>query len=153
MKRSQWLSFLLGLFLLVGIGWSLYRLVHFLFSYLHVLPKEIGASLIAGIATVLVATLTLVIGRYFERKKELDALYRDRKTAIYDEFLTNFFKLLYSEGSVESTLKPDDTAMFLREFTQKLILWSGPEVIMSFVKWKDHLATFWRMDTAWMAAI
>jgi hypothetical protein len=28
----------------------------------------------------------------------------------------------------------------LREFTRKLILWSGPEAIEAFVTWKDQLA-------------
>ena len=33
-----------------------------------------------------------------------------------------------------------DLVSFLREFTRKLVLWSGPEVIKAFVAWKNHLA-------------
>jgi hypothetical protein len=110
------------------------------FAYVGAVPKEIGASLIAGTATVLVATLTIVTGRYFERKKELDALYREKKTEIYDEFLKKLLDLFYSNAEVAPPAKPEDLVQFLRAFTQKLILWSGPRVIESFVKWKDHLA-------------
>ena len=91
-------------------------------------------------ATVLVATLTVVVGRYFERKKELDALYRERKTEIYDEFLQKFFETFGSKADAQATPESDNLVPFLREFMRKLILWSGPEVIEAFVKWNDHLA-------------
>jgi hypothetical protein len=86
---------------------------------------------------VLVATLTVMLGRYFERKKELDALYRDKKTEIYDDFLRRFFEVFFSggEGTGEQDLVP-----FFRDFTRKLVLWSGPEVIGAFVAWRSHLA-------------
>jgi hypothetical protein len=57
------------------------------FAYIRSVPKEMATALIAGAATIIVATLTITIGRYYERKKELDALYRDKKTEIYDQYL------------------------------------------------------------------
>jgi hypothetical protein len=126
--------------LVSGASWFAYRVIRTFFAYIRVVPKEIGASLVAGAATILVATLTVVIGRYFERKKELDALYRERKTEIYDEFLKKFFEIFHSKAEAQPTATPDDLVPFLRKFMRKLILWSGPEVIEAFVKWKDHLA-------------
>lgn len=61
-----------------------------IFSYLREIPKEIAAPLITAAATVLVATLTVMVGRYFERKKELDALYRDKKQKYMTNFCRNF---------------------------------------------------------------
>ncbi len=110
------------------------------FSYVSAVPKELAAALVAGAATVLVATLTVMIGRYYERKKELDALYRDKKTEIYDEFLKEFFGLFFSGGKQKEGEPDKDLVPFLQEFTRKLVLWSGPEVIEAFVTWKDHLA-------------
>ena len=60
--------------------------------------EELAAALVAGVVTILVATATVMIGRYYERKKELDALYRDKKTEIYDEFLKELFDLFFSAG-------------------------------------------------------
>ncbi len=77
-----------------------------------------------------------MIGRYYERRKELDALYRDKKTEIYDEFLKEFFGLFFSAGEAKSETTEKDLVPFLREFTRKLVLWSGPEVIEAFVAWK-----------------
>lgn len=121
--------------MLVGAGW----LVYVFFQYISAVPKELGAALVAAATTVLVATATVMIGRYYERRKELDALYRDKKTEIYDEFLKEFFGLFFNAGEAGSESTEKDLVPFLREFTRKLILWSGPEVIEAFVAWKDHL--------------
>jgi hypothetical protein len=127
---------LVALALIAGAAVLVVSAIKYFFTYINAVPKEVGAALIAGTATILVATLTVVIGRYFERKRELDALYRDKKTEIYDEFLKKFFAMFFnSEAQSEKDLVP-----FLREFTRKLLLWSGPEVIEAFVVWKDRLA-------------
>lgn len=81
----------------------------------------------------------MMIGRYYERRKELDALYRDKKTEIYDEFLKEFFNLSSNGATNDSDSTQKDLVKFLREFTRKLILWSGPEVIEAFVAWRDHI--------------
>lgn len=138
MKRiSPALSILLGLLAFGGIGWLLFRAIKAFLDYVSAIPKDLGAPIIAGVATVLVATLTVVIGKNFERKRELDALYRDKKTEVYDEFLKTFFEFYFSGGENKDV---QDLIPFFREFSRKLILWSGPEVIESFLAWKDHLA-------------
>lgn len=134
------LSILLALALIAGtvtlVAWG----VQSFFAWFSAVPKELAVALVAGAVTILVATATVMIGRYYERKKELDALYRDKKTEIYDEFLKEFFDIFFS-GGVKLDSHPDkDLVAFLREFTRKLILWSGPDVIEAFVAWKDHLA-------------
>lgn len=136
-RLKNFLLGLLGFSILAGVvtlvGWVLYEF----FQYLSAVPKELGAALVAATATVLVATITVMVGRYYERKKELDALYREKKTEIYDEFLKEFFSLFWNAEKEEPE---KDLVPFLQEFTRKLVLWSGPEVIEAFVVWKDHLA-------------
>lgn len=141
MSRAKTIFFgLLGFAVLLaivgGAGWLIYAF----FKYLSAVPKDLAVALIAAGATVLVATFTVMAGRYFERKKELDALYRDKKIEIYDEFLKEFFTLFFGAGEGELATPEKDLVPFLREFTRKLILWSGPNVIEAFVAWKDHLA-------------
>lgn len=130
------LGFAVLLAIVGGTGW----LVYTFFQYLNAVPKELAAALVAAGATVLVATVTVMAGRYFERKKELDALYRDKKIEIYDEFLKEFFGLFFGAGEGNLPAPAKDLVPFLREFTRKLVLWSGPNVIEAFVAWKDHLA-------------
>ncbi len=145
--KAFWMIFALAI--LIGavalVAWT----VRAFFGYLAAVPKELGAALVAGTVTVLVATLTVMVGRYFERKRELDALYRDKKTEIYDAFLSRYFKLTMADsdavaGTAEAVHKSEDAAdpdlvKFLREFIRTLILWSGPNVISAFLAWKEHL--------------
>lgn len=140
--KTQGNAFQIALgFLVTGlIIWLLIFLVTTAIGYLRTIPKEIAAPLITAAATVIVATITVMVGRYYERKKEIDALYRDKKTEIYDEFLDRFFKQFFGKDERSTDEVVADLVPFLREFTRKLILWSGPEVIEAFLRWKDHLA-------------
>ena len=55
-----------------GLGiWGIWEGVRTLVTYLAGVPKELGAALIAAAATVFVSTLTVVLGRYFERKARI----------------------------------------------------------------------------------
>jgi len=109
------------------------------FNYLMVVPKEVGAALVAGSATIIVSTWTIVIGKYYERKREREALHRDKKVEIYDDFLSKFFKFFF-ESARNIDNQSEDAVKFLREFMTKLLLWSDPETINSFVVWKEHIA-------------
>jgi len=137
---TKTLLVLLALALVAGAISLLVWVIQAFFAYVSAVPKELAAALVAGAVTILVATATVMIGRYYERKKELDALYRDKKIEIYDEFLKEFFTLFFSAGEKAVDHPERDLVPFLREFTRKLVLWSGPEVIEAFVAWKDHLA-------------
>jgi hypothetical protein len=134
------LSTLIVFVLLLGVVALMIWVIRSFFTYVSAVPQQVGAALIAGAVTVLVATVTVTVGRYYERKRELDALYRDKKTQIYDEFLKRFFEVFFSAGEKPDGEPEKDLVPFLREFTRKLILWSGPEVIEAFVAWKDYLA-------------
>jgi hypothetical protein len=138
-RFKLWLNIALALLLLGGLVALPVYAVGAFFSYLSGVPKELAAALVAGIATILVATITVVAGRYFERKKELDALHRDKKTEIYDQFLKVFFQVWFSPGKSEEPGEPDLIALF-RDFSVKLVIWSGPEVIEAFARWKEKMA-------------
>lgn len=141
MKRfAKALAPILVIGLLIGaIAFVIWAIASY-FSYISTAPKEIASTLVAGTVTILVATLTVTIGRYFERKRELDALYRDKKIEIYDAFLKKFFEMTGSDSHTSISDPDPNLVAFLREFTRTLILWSGPNVINAFLAWKDHLA-------------
>jgi hypothetical protein len=71
-------------------------------------------------------------------RRELDALYRDKKVEVYDEFLQKFFAVFHNSEGLNSP--PNDMTEFLREFMRKLVLWGGPETISTFINWKEELA-------------
>lgn len=129
--------FLLALAILGSVvGALIYAVLEF-FSYIGSVPKELGAALVAGASTILVATITVMVGRYYERKKELDTLYRDKKTEVYDEFLKVFFQVWFSGGKAAEN---EELVNLFRDFSVKLVLWSGPEALEAFARWKEKMA-------------
>jgi hypothetical protein len=139
MRSAQRIAQVAAILAVVGaaaaLGWGIVVLISRIFEYVAGVPKEIGVALIAGVTAVIASTITVVAGRYFERKKELIALHREKKVEVYDEFLKTFLSLFQdSTAHTSETLVP-----FLRDLTRKLVLWSGPQVVLGFVKWKKHL--------------
>jgi hypothetical protein len=127
------------LVLVGGVALATYAVAAF-FSYVSAVPKELGAALIAAATTILVATITIMVGRHFERKKELDALYREKKTEVYDEFLRVFFQVWFSDRKTAEGEQEQNLVKLFREFSVKLVLWSGPEVLEAFARWKEKMS-------------
>jgi hypothetical protein len=138
-RLKRFLSLTLAILLLGGLaGVIIYAGIAFL-AYISAVPKELGAALIAGATTILVATTTVMVGRYFERKKELDALYREKKTEVYDEFLKVFFQVWFSGGKPSGSKQEPDLVKLFQDFSVKLVLWSGPEALEAFARWREKM--------------
>jgi hypothetical protein len=95
----------------------------------------LAVGVVAAAATLLGSTITVMLGRYLERKKEIEAHFRSEKIKIYDEFLAELFKVFQSEGQA-----PDDELVkFLRVWQRKLVLWGGSNVLVTYFKWMNRL--------------
>ena len=53
---------------------------------------------------------------------------------MYDEFLSEFFKLFGDEEDNDGDLVP-----FLREWQRKMIVWGGAPVMSAYIKWNKNL--------------
>ena len=96
-------------------------------------------AIIAGSTTIFAAVSALVLGRHYEAKNERDVAHREKKVILYDEFTLGLFKVFHDESN-----KPDqnqDLVTFLRETQRRLILWSGPKVVIAFAKWHSVLTS------------
>lgn len=76
-----------------------------------------------------------MLGRYYERKKEIDAHFRSEKIKIYDEFLKELFKLFENNGETDT----EGMVQFLREWQRKLVLWGGHGVLSAYFRWMNQL--------------
>lgn len=142
-RLKQASAIFIAIVLLVGPGALIFFAFSTFFNYISSVPQELGAALVAAATTTIVATITVMVGRYFERKKELDALHRDKKTEIYEEFLKVFLEAFGTsdglDGKTKSEADPDLEKLF-REFSRKLVLWGGPQVLEAFAQWKEFMA-------------
>lgn len=135
-KKQVALGFLVILAALALLWW----VASSLWSWFSSLNSDLAVGMLTASSTIIVATITLVLGRFFERVKEAEAHLRAQKIEIYDEFLKRFFSLFFKE---KKDGKVDDEGLvpFLQEWQRKLVVWGGPKVLASFVSWKQYLAS------------
>ena len=91
------LTLILGFSIIGGIGYGFYVAVAGLWELFLSLDKQLSIGLLTAFTTVFVSTLTVMLGRYFERKREIESHFRASKIQMYDEFLSEFFKLFGDE--------------------------------------------------------
>ena len=126
-------SFALGLALFMLFIWGGYRLITLFIEFFAKLDKTVAVAIVAGSVTVLTSTLTVVLGRYFESKRDREAAHREKKTELYNEFLGKLFSIFLADD--EEKRKKEDLVPFLREVQRKLILWSGPDAVKAYADW------------------
>ena len=125
----------MGLAIVVALIWGIYWIISSIWDALVSVDTKLAVGIVAAVTTVIGATLTVTIGKYFERKQAVEADFRERKVEIYDEFLGEFFKLFESQNNM------DDSRLvsFLKEWNRKVVVWGGSEVLRSHIKWMSHL--------------
>jgi len=139
-KTNWWLAGF-GILLIVavvgGAGWAAFWTISSAWDAFSQLDKTVAVAIVTASATVIASTLAVVVGRYLEGKKERDALHRDKKIKMYDEFLIELFKLFANPEDV--TEDENKMVEFLRESQRKFLLWSGPGVIRQYSEWQRLL--------------
>lgn len=129
---------LLTIFLFLGgIFWVCYKIVNFIISIFKTLNPNVVAAIVVASATIIASTITIVLGRYFEAKRERVAVHRDKKIDLYDKFLEKLF--VFFLGNDEEK-KEINLVSFLKENHRKLILWSSPNVIKTYTEWSALLS-------------
>jgi hypothetical protein len=148
--RKIW-SFLIAFVLLAGIGVGVFFVGKSIWSEFASLQKEVAVGILTAATAIVVATITVVAGRYFERKKEFAIVHRDKKIPVYDEFLKGILQTFWSTSVASPPLdSPQDTVAFLREWQRQLLLWGGTDVVNAYNNWKAALGE--RPQTIWAIA-
>ena len=77
---------LISLAVLAGLVWGLYTVL----AHLMTLNPNVSASIIAACATVLVATISVLLSKHFEIQKLVFKEHRDKKIPIYEDLIRFF---------------------------------------------------------------
>ncbi len=128
----------LAVLLIAFCVWLIWVVFSTAWEKLSALDTNLAIGLLTASTTVIVAALTVTLGRYYERKKDIEAHFRERKVEIYDEFLKEFFK--WFTGDDKETPNEQNLVVFLREWQRKMILWGGSDVLSSYLKWRRNLS-------------
>jgi len=129
--------------LIAAASWLVFIGVRGIWRTLISVNPDLAVAVIVSAATLLASTITVMLGRYFERKREIEAHFRAEKIKIYDEFLAELFKVFHSANEVSTDQGGEETnekmVQFLREWQRKLVLWGGNCVLATYFAWMNRM--------------
>ncbi|WP_037287758.1 hypothetical protein [Saccharibacillus sacchari] len=131
---------IIGTIILLVIGFLIWFLIKWLLSIFNAIPKEVAAPLIAASATIIVSVLSIVIAKYYEKKRAIELEHRNKKIPIYEDFVEFLFKLLMSEKIEGKPMSEKEMLEFMSRFTQKLVVWGSDDVINQWSKCRNLFA-------------
>ncbi|WP_430109287.1 hypothetical protein [Paenibacillus sp. B1-33] len=131
--KTQLVIALFIILLSFGILWYLISL---LFSVFKGLQKEVAAALIAASATIVVSVLSVVVAKYYEKKRAIEQEHRNKKIPMYEEFVEFLFKILMNKKLEGEPLTEQEMLKFMSAFTQKLLVWGSDDVVLHWSKYR-----------------
>ena len=134
-KLKNAIIIILTLAFVGGVGFGIFYLIRLIWVSIVALESNLSIAIITASATVLVSVITVVYGKYLEKKREIEQQHRVQKTEIYEKFMVEMFKVL-KLIKTEENIAQDQLSEFAEEFSRKLILWGGRDVIREYVKFK-----------------
>ena len=133
---NQKVQIALGFAVIVAVVAALYFLVRSVGNFLSSLDQPLIVAILAAAVAIITSTITVVVGRFLERKKEIESHFRQRKYDQYDEMLSIIYSM--AEASPQA-MTSEEYVKRLRQWQQKLILFADPKTIRAFVKWMSFL--------------
>lgn len=109
-------------------------LIWFVIAQIRSLDSEVAAAVITASATVTVSVVVIVLGRYFEKKRELEVHAREKKIPLYEEFIDFWFRVLYAEKMGDQPPTEKELLRAMVDFTRRSTVWASDEVIR---KWRE----------------
>lgn len=106
------------------------------------LDKQILIAIITASITAIVSVTVVVIGKYYDKRREIEQQQRSQKITFYSEFLKSWFSLLdkYTEGvSVDDTSLIKEMKAFTLNASWNLILWAGNDVVQEYLNFRKFI--------------
>lgn len=105
------------------------------------IEPPVAAAIVAGAATVLGSTLSLTLGRYFERLRELEERSREKKSKFYEDFMNFWLATLFAKrlGKEEPTTQQIVGAF--SDWTATLTFWAPDDVVRRWSQFRLQSAS------------
>ena len=126
---------IISLVVLAGLVWGLYTVGANLFVYPMMLNPNVAASIIAASATVLMATLSVLLSKYLEIRALVFKEHRDKKIPIYEDLIRFFFRVMF-QSKKGKPLSESDMLNFFEGFVAKVTVWGSDDVVKAFGDFK-----------------
>ncbi|WP_395089886.1 hypothetical protein [Armatimonas sp.] len=99
-------------------------------------PDPVKASIIAGVLTISGTVASMIYNAKSQRKREIEASIRTRKSEAYEHFIGILFNVM------KNGIDPEDEEIkqSFYGFFEKLTVWGSDEVVVEYIKWKSSIA-------------
>jgi hypothetical protein len=135
MRILRKLSPIVGLAIVGLLGWLLFLSLRAAWHSLIAVNPQLAGPLVAAVASVIAGTGTVMLGRHFERKREIESHFRTKKIEIYDRFLVELFRTFREDAKGTD----QNLVEFLREWQRTVVLWGGADVLQAYIRWMSQL--------------
>ena len=145
----------LALLLLVGAaGGACYvvaALVHSAIGFVFKgVDPTVAAAMVAGLATVAVSVVGVFLGRYFERRKMLEAEIRVASIPMYTEFINGMLAMFRSADPAdddETAKRTADLVELLTRLTPDLVRWASDDVLVAWSRYRRRASSLSTKDS------
>ena len=135
-EPSPFKAVLIGLFALTVAGFGLYWFVAALIDKLASVQGDLSKTLVASSATIIIAVITLVVGKVWEQKLKTREDIRAKKIPVYEKQIETFFSVFMSEKISGKKISERELMKAFTAFSEKLIVWGSSEVIQAWVNFR-----------------
>lgn len=146
-RKQSKIQIVFSFVVLIILCYLVWLLLTSLISVFKGLQKEVAAALIAASATIVVSVLSVVVAKFYEKKRVIELEHRNKKIPIYEEFVEFLFKLLMNEKLEGKPLTEKEMLEFMRGFTQKLLVWGSDDVVLQWSKYRMMFVNNDKPDT------
>lgn len=126
------IQILFGLVLIGGIFFAFWLMLNSIWKALSSLNDSVIAAIVAATATFLVSLISVLLGKYYERKLIIEKEMREKKIPVYNQFVEFLMNLL----SNKQKMSEEEMVKFFKEFTQNILVWGSDEVITQWSKYR-----------------
>lgn len=116
------------LFFIITI-YFVYSMLKKLLSFFVSLESEISITIIGAVSTFTVSIITITVGKYYEKKRQIEQEIREKKIPVYEEFLDFLFKMFIKAKENNMDDIEEEMIDFFYKFNQKIIIWGSDDVI------------------------
>jgi hypothetical protein len=125
---------IIALLILIGAAIGAVRLVRWgLCGLFSGISPTVGAAIVAAFATVFGSVLTIVVGRYLERKKLIEADIRTAKLPVYTKLIQGLFEGLLVRRNQDNS---EHFEKLMAEATPNLIIWASDDVLKAWSRYR-----------------
>lgn len=128
-------DFIIGFVLFILLAVCGYFLLKYLFRYLANYSIQTITPLISLSIPVIVAIVTVYLGRRLEMRKSQEEKLREFKVPIYNEFLDYIIKYVVEKKASDSKAN-EEMITFLKNITPKMMIWADDLVIKKWAEFR-----------------